>query len=514
MVTSGSFGMRLDRFCEVIWAIALISLPLTSFPLLSTLSGGIVAPFSILPFLILLLFWVLPLVFHKGFLPKESIPLLAFTLVAIISCAAAYFIAIPGFKGKTVSGQEIRSLATLAVGLTFYLVTTTWIKNAGKLKNTWKYITIGGILSLAWAGIQAIFIFRNYNEFPFWVAQIQSWLVVHSPSFLPGTGRVSGLTYEASWFAHQLVIVYLPIWIAASFHRTSAFAFRIFKISLENILLIFGLVAFFLSSPRIGLVSLLFMIVYIFIRLNLLLHRRMVERISRSKLFNIRNTPVKHTTLINAFTSLSIITAYILILGGAIYFSISRDWRLATLITDPPTFREMVGLLTLDQNTLLNLSHRFIFLERMVYWMNGWNVFNQYPWFGVGLGNAGFFFPQLAPSMGWASYEIRNVLYYLTPLPNVKSLWFRLLAETGLVGFSMFITWLYTLYQSSRFSQHHPDSTLKTFALAGQLALLAFIGEGLSIDSFAMPYIWVIAGLIAGIAMLYRGEVRSQKISS
>jgi O-antigen ligase len=126
--------------------------------------------------------------------------------------------------------------------------------------------------------------------------------------------------------------------------------------------------------------------------------------------------------------------------------------------------------LTLNENTLLTLSQRFIFLERMVYWLNGWNVFNQYPWLGVGLGNAGFFFPKLAPSMGWATFEIRNVLYYLTQLPNVKSFWFRLLAETGIIGFSVFITWIYVLFQSARVSTRSQNPAIKTMALAGQLA--------------------------------------------
>jgi len=197
---------------------------------------------------------------------------------------------------------------------------------------------------------------------------------------------------------------------------------------------------------------------------------------------------------------------YTLIFVGVFFFAIQRDKRLTTLINKPPTIQEIVGLVTLDQSTLIELSHRFIFLERMVYWLNGWNVFNHYPWLGVGLGNAGFFFPKYAPSVGWATFEIRNVLYYLTQLPNVKSFWFRLLAETGLIGFSLFLSWFYILFQSSRFSQHNHDATIKTFAFAGQLALLAFIGEGLSIDSFAMPYFWVIAGFIAAIALIYRRE--------
>jgi hypothetical protein len=504
--TLSRHGNYIERICEVLWAIALICLPLTSFPLLSTISGALVAPFSILPFIILLIIWSIPLLLRKGKLPKETVPLVVFSLVAILSCAAAFFIFIPGFKGKTVPAQEIRALFTLAVGLTFYWVTTSWVTDLGKLKSTWKYLTIGGMISLTWTGVQAFYILRQVNAYPLWLIQIQSWLAVKSPAFSAKYGRVNGLTYEASWFAHQMVMIYLPVWIAASYHRTSAFRFRVFGISTENVLLVFGIVAFFLSSPRIGLVSFLLMIIYLFMRLNLIIHRKIVERISSSKKIFKQGSKPSNRTLIYVLTSLSIILVYILVLSGVIFFAIQRDWRLTTLISNPPTIEEIVGLLTLDQNTLLELSHRFIFLERMVYWLNGWNVFNQYPWLGVGLGNAGFFFPLFAPSIGWASFEIRNVLYYLTQLPNVKSLWFRLLAETGLVGFSLFITWIVTLFQSSKFSQHHENTTIKTFAFAGQLALLAFIGEGFSIDSFAMPYVWVIAGIITAVAMMYRHE--------
>jgi hypothetical protein len=506
METSSRIGKSLDVIGEILWAIALICLPLTSFPLLSSLSGGLVAPLSILPSVILLIIWVLPLIIRKGDLPKETIPLVVFTMVAIISCAAAYFLYIPGFKGKSVPGQEIRALITLAVGFTFFLVTTTWVKNSEKLKNSWKYITIGGVISLIWTALQAFFILQHANEYPHWLNQIQSWLVVKSVAFDPRFGRVSGLTYEASWFDHQMVMIYLPIWIAASYHKTSAFKLRVFHISVENVLLVFGLAAFFLSSPRIGLISLFLMIVYLFVRLNVLFHRKIVDRISKWKIFLQRGSSKTHKIWAQAITSLSIVLAYILILIGVFFFAVQRDYRLTTLVSQPPTIKEVVGLLTLDQNTLIELSHRFFFLERMVYWLNGWNVFNHYPWLGVGLGNAGFFFPYFAPSVGWATFEIRNVLYYLTQLPNVKSLWFRLLAETGLVGFSVFLTWFYILFQSSRFSHHNRNATIKTFAFAGQLALLAFIGEGFSIDSFAMPYFWVIAGFIAAIAMIYRRE--------
>ena len=507
MKTPGKIGAYVELICEVLWAIALICLPITTFPLFSSLTGALVAPLSILPFFILLVLCVIPLIIHRGKLPKESVPLFLFILVAILSCFAAYFFYIPGFKGKSIPGQEIRALFTIFVGLTFYLVTTAWVRDIDKLKNSWKYITFGGILSLVWTGFQAYYVLQHAEQYPSWLNQIQSWLVVQSPAFSAKFGRVNGLTYEASWFAHQMVILYLPIWIAATYYKTSAFKFRVFHVSIENVLLIFGLIAFILSSPRIGLVSFSLMIVYVFIRVNVQFYRKIVDKISKQK-FILHNGPpnIKKIT-IQMIISVLIVFAYAFIFTVAFYLLIQRDWRLSLLVSQPPSLREIIGIFSFNQNTLLDLSHRFIFLERMVYWFNGWNIFNQYPWFGVGLGNAGFFFPKFAPAIGWATYEIRNVLFYLPQLPNVKSLWFRLLAETGLVGFSLFISWLYVLYQSSRFSHLHQDATIKTFALAGQLALLAFIGEGFSIDSFAMPYFWVIAGMIAAIAMIFRREI-------
>jgi hypothetical protein len=504
--TTGRLNNNLERLGEILWAIALISLPLTSFPLFSSLSGAVVAPFSILPIFILLLIWSIPLILRRGELPRESLPLAIFTFAAIISCAVAYFFFIPGFKGKTVFGQETRALFTLAVGLVFFLVTATWIRSGQRLANSWKYITIGGFLSLLWTGFQTYFVLRQVDYYPAWMNQIQSWLAVLSPAYSPRYGRVNGLTYEASWFAHQMVMLYLPLWLAASYYKTSAFKVRVFHLSAENILLVLGLGAFFLSSPRIGLISLFLMVAYLFIKVNILIHHKVVGLISSRQNSARPGSLRSHPRLVRLLTSVAIIAVYILILAGIFFFAVQRDYRLNVLVSQPPTLNEIVGVLTLDQNTLLTLSHRFIFLERMVYWLNGWNVFNQFPWLGVGLGNSGFFFPQLAPAMGWASFEIRNVLYYLTQLPNVKSFWFRLLAETGLVGFSVFITWLYVLYQSSRSSQRNHHPAIKTLAFAGQLALLAFIGEGFSIDSFAMPYLWIIAGLIAAVGLMYRSE--------
>ncbi|HEX9262135.1 MAG TPA: hypothetical protein VF893_06365, partial [Candidatus Bathyarchaeia archaeon] len=386
------------------WAIALISLPVTTFPLFSSISNAQVTPLALLPFFILLIVWSLPIIIKRGKLAKESLPLVLFTLIAIISCAAAYFYNIPGFKGKTVFGQEIRSLITLAIGLTFFIVTATWVQDSDRLKRSLKYITIGGLISLGWTGVQAFYIFKHYDQYPAWVREIQSWFVVFSPTFIARSGRVNGLTYEASWFAHQMVMIYLPVWIATSYYKTSVFKFRVWRLSIENILLVFGIAAFFLSSPRIGLLSFFLIILYVFTRYNLVIYRKLVDRLMTTRLFQKSASSSSTRSSASIISGLLIFSVYALFFALIFIFAVLRDWRLTLLVSKPPTPSEIVGLLTLNETASMELSNRFIFLERMVFWFTGWNVFNQFPWLGVGLGNAGFFFPKLAPAMGWSSF--------------------------------------------------------------------------------------------------------------
>jgi O-antigen ligase len=87
-------------------------------------------------------------------------------------------------------------------------------------------------------------------------------------------------------------------------------------------------------------------------------------------------------------------------------------------------------------------------------------------------------------------------------------MWYRLLAETGTVGFVLFVIWLLGLWFSSRSFLNSRDGTMKTIALAGQLALVAFIFEGFSIDSFGFPYLFFQAGLIASAGWIFRQQAR------
>jgi len=97
----------------------------------------------------------------------------------------------------------------------------------------------------------------------------------------------------------------------------------------------------------------------------------------------------------------------------------------------------------------------------------------------------------------WQLAEVRGLIYYSTGMMNIKSMWSRVLAETGLVGFAFFLIFLVvsavTAVQLSRSNR----LINKTIGWMGISMLLAFFVEGFSVDSFALPYLWFTLGLVA-----------------
>lgn len=485
----------------VLWAATLIGLPLTSFPPITNLTGATVAPFSAIPLVLLSLVWFVPYILQRGKLPKETIPFIVFTLFVIALAAYAFFEVEGYFRNKPLLSQTVRTFIPLGIGLAFFLVTSAWHSHKNGLRRSLQFIHIGGFLLLLWSVAQAIIVFLFNYQYPAFMDAIKTALVTQST--MVGNPRLAGLTWEASWFAHQLNMLYLPLWLAATYQRTSVFP-RVWKISVENIFLVFGMGVFFLSSPRIGGAACMLMLLYLFIKFNIAIYRWIIQRLAR---------------LWRSFGPLQLIKigvgVVLVVLFIAVYFGFSvgvlkivskRDWRVGLIVNSPLSQSEIQQLGSFNENALYLLGIRFAFLERTVYWMDGWRIFNDHPILGVGLGNAGYYFVSHLPAVGWSSYEIRAVVYQNDSLPNIKSIWFRLLAETGIVGFSLFVTWLLVLWSSANKRLCSQDATIKTVALAGQLALLAYIFEGFSVDTFGLPYLFVMAGLVASTGGILRRQ--------
>ncbi len=468
----------LSRVDGGLWFLLVVSLPVTSLPLVSALAGGsMVAPPAGLLALVLLGAWLLPQwVRGRGLLP-HSVPLLLFFASAVVACLAAYFIEFPVFRTVNFTRQQLVELATLVVGVGTFLLAASYPQDEGRLRATLRWLNWSGLALLLWSAFQ--FGMWQWKEvYPEWMVVAQSWF--STTKLFPG--RVTGFALEPSWLAHQLNMLYLPLWLAASVRRFSAHGWRVMKLSFENLLLAGGVVVLWLSLSRVGLLAFLLMLGLVFILLNAglvgWLQRRILAR---------RASTQQAARLLRVGLWLGLLVFYLALLLGTGAALSRLDYRMERLF----------DFSTLAQDGFLAYANQLQIAERLVFWQTGWGVFNDYPWLGVGLGNSGYFFPQKMPGYGYGLTEVNQILYRESALPNTKALWPRLLAETGLVGLAFFAAWLFLQWANGDALSSSAAPIKRALGLAGQLVVLGLLVEGFSVDTFALPYFWFLLGLCA-----------------
>ena len=462
-----------------VWVCLILLLPITSMPWIVNLIGSdsVAAPSGI-ALAVLVLIWLVPYVLKRGRFPPQAIPLLGFALVAVIATALASFIPILPYKDVSFIKNELKDVLTLIIGICFYLVAAIFPVGEERLQKTLRWLNWGGLIILLWSLVQGIS-WLSFNHYPTLVRHIQEFFS-SGPLYRQ---RINAFAFEPSWLAHQLNMVYLPIWLAATVRRFSVHRFRIFGITFENVLFIGGVAVLFLTYSRVGLLAFLLMITYLFIQGNIMLSQWLKKRMTHPQ----GDDTIRRRRRILSFSVTAVfIVSYLAILAGGA-FALSRlDPRMKDLFTF--SFGK--------DDPILRYADRLNIASRLVYWQAGWGVFNDYPIMGVGLGNAGYFFTQKLTPYAWGLVEVRDLIYRSSNLLNIKSLWVRLLAETGIVGFAFFVSWLYLLWQSTRAGKNNNSPTWKSLSLAGKFVLLGLLFEGFSLDSFALPYIWFALGLL------------------
>lgn len=482
--------------CQLVWSGGVLLLPITSLPLLIELSGATtVAPPSVPLFLALTLIWLAPLLIRGGKIPAESKPLLAYLGVVGVSLLLSFFVAVPPFRDQNPLTESRQAMATLGMAMTAYFIAATWPATSHKnLRYTFQLINLSGLLLIAWSLLQAVYVFVYNNRYPETLQLIQETLSSrHNPLFFD---RVTGFAYEPSWLAHQLNMVFLPIWLSATLQGYSVHRFKLWRISIENILLVSGVVVLFVSFSRVGILAFLLVIAYLAMKGNWILARRIQVSLATRLIPRLSLQPLVRAGILVALL-VSFFFIYIAGAAGLFIAGARFEPRWARILEGNP----------LAAGGFFEITNQLAFAERVIYWATGWEVFNDHPWFGVGLGKAGFYFEENMPAFGWALWEVSQLFYYESHVPNTKSLWVRILAESGIVGFSVFLAWCFLLWQSARLARSGQALLLKTAGLAGQLVLVGFLVEGFSLDSFALPYVWFSLGLLSSASFLARQEL-------
>jgi hypothetical protein len=486
----------LNRSLDIAWAIFVLALPFTSFPLISHLAGGtMVAPLSFIPLLWILCILVIPFIFKRGRIPFETTPLFILFFAIILSSAFAFFLNIPTYDQAQIFPEIIRSLVTLLIGFSFYFVTLVYLSDKQKLHQTMLWINIGGCLIIFWCLLQGYFIFVKNTDYP-------QWLYTFQKLFSTGSlydRRMTGFAYEPSWLAHELNMVYIPIWLAMLLTGHSSFSFRIFKLPVETSLLICSLLILFVSS-RVGMLTEFLVFAYLLLIACTSLGKWLYNR------WMLRSQ--KQSRLVKtSIYSLVFIVVIIFFLGaafGTVYLVGEKvDPRFSVFYTINDHFS------TLIKNPY-DLANYLQIGERYDRWIAGWQIFGQHPIFGVGFGVSGFYLLQTIPSQAWDIPEIAKSFVQSAVVPNLKSFWFRLLAETGILGFSAFVTWLYLQFRTGRLLLQQHNSLYKTIGWTGVIVVISFLVEGLSIDSFALPYLWFMMGTVTAAGTLARRDNLTQ----
>jgi len=476
------------------WAFTLVALPITSFPLLSKLAGHtLVAPLSLIPLVWLFITWLPYYFFTTNKIPGELRPLIGFVVVAVVSCLLAFFYHYPNYKEHELLRDEIEAITTLGIGFSFLIITYTRLRTETDLRKSLAWINLGGILFISWSMIQIFLVVFAKGSYPVLFESIQRLISVANLKDQIRGFRISGLTLEPSWLAHSLNMLYLPIWLAAVRYRVSGFKFKIGPITVEIILLLLGCISLVMTFSRIGLIGFLAILVWFMVDI--------ADWVSKKIAFR-KHSEIKSTRSLKAMiTTAMLFTLTVGFIALLLIMSL-RDYRLRKLIDlQLNTSRQIYDL------PFTKLIKKLDIAERVFYWEMGWNVFNQYPILGVGLGNVGRYAESMLPSEAWKMPEIKNVLFQQTVLPNTKNLWTRILAETGIVGFIFYVTWLIVMWITSRKLYRDENPILKAFGLAGQLAILAYFFEGFSLDTFALPYVWVTLGLVLACNHLIQGKL-------
>jgi O-antigen ligase len=85
--------------------------------------------------------------------------------------------------------------------------------------------------------------------------------------------------------------------------------------------------------------------------------------------------------------------------------------------------------------------------------------------------------------------------------PNPKNMYARLLAETGLIGFFLFIAFQFSLLGDVLTLLQKKTILLRYVAVAGLFSWFAILIYNSTQDSFAIPNIWINFGVLVGMTV-------------
>lgn len=460
---------------RVFWALLFLTLPVTSFPFFPGGFGGktLVRPLAVYPLIVLLFIATLPRLFKRP-LPKTFLPLFAFIITTLISSTLAFSQNTEALRGVSASSRLIRNIITLGIGVSFYLTISLIHDNWDDLKFSLRWLYAGFSIALLWGTMQIPYVISYSNKYFKRISHFQSYISTRKLI----TTRISGMTYEPKWFAEQICFMLLPWLVSAVITNTSIFPWRLKRITLEWFLLLWSIIIVVFTFSRTGL-----LILTVFLITGLLVYRFNPSFSSSTTEKNLLSSKFGKIAKIT-FISIGILA---LVYVGAQNKYLSRFWRYWT--DDKPRRKTYLEYIAFQQ--------RFVYAETAL------RIFDAHPIFGVGPGNFAFYFDSFLPDRQYARQP--EIIRQITPvegrvrLITPKNLVAKLLAETGLVGTITFTTFILAIIGCMLYLWFSKNPF---WGFSSFFSVIVFLIIMFSFDSFALPNMWVIFGLITAAAHL------------
>jgi O-antigen ligase len=286
------------------------------------------------------------------------------------------------------------------------------------------------------------------------------------------------------------MVLYIPLLAAGALTRQSVFPFRRGWLSVETAMLLWALLILALTRSRISQISFLALACLGLIVLGWKALSSVQRRLGLTRVaaWGARRVAL---TVFNVILLGALVAGLLLAAGAAAGRVDPRLWALASIAERLAETRHVY-----PNDIVFSLGDRLAFGERLVYWTSAFRTFSLYPVLGVGPGNAGFFFEQTLPEYGLRLTEIQALLRDPSfGFPNPKNLWAKLLSETGILGFLLFGVWFVSIGVGSVSLWRKGRGFERYVGLAGLITVLAQVVEGFSLDTFALPQLWLVFGL-------------------
>jgi O-antigen ligase len=458
---------------RILWGATLLTLPVTSFRWFPFVSEGtFVRPLALYPLALLLP--LLLIEWRRGKIKLNwagaLIPLGALVLFIFAVTSFGVLIDPIPLRGQIYSGRAIRALATLFIGIAFFISAVWMNKDEEDFRFTIRWLFAGLCLDLAWSGLQAVTFYTHLLN----KVMVTHWQLAFSMRELVRTNRISGLAYEPAWLAGQLATTFIPFLFAAVLTN-----FRISRFKwLEPVLLALSLLVVLATYSRGGLIAIIAAA-----GLTFLFFGRDVVRSMWNWLINgFRGR------MFDILFRVGMIVAVLGVLAGAFLFLSQKNFFRRLWETNAQTLSEYV--------VAINAG------ARGAYSAGALAAFEEYPLTGVGLGASGFYIYKNLPD--WALTTVPEIAKQMSPdnrlYPNPKNLYVRLLAETGLFGFFLFLAFQFHVLGDMLNLLRRNEAWARFAAVAGVFAWLAIIFYNFTQDSLTTPNIWIIPGILVGLS--------------